>query len=202
MDPLEASRLVTDEYSAKILVATFKKAKSAIDLSREYGIPIAACYRRIHALERAGLIRCTERALTQKGKRISLYMSQLKNAYIFFENGRLRVRFQLATGITRDFGGDWKAVDVVEPILPTPTLEPLLHNPQAGPRTPRPASFIVTTGSGSVRWTSGPSSNPLTKASHGPCVRRGTFGFTIETVDNFLLYDPPKSAISPWIGSA
>ena len=120
VDPLEASRLVTDEYSAKILVATFKKPKSAIDLSREYGIPIAACYRRIHALERAGLIRCTERALTQKGKRISLYMSQLKNAYIFFENGRLRVRFQLATGITKGFGGDWKAVDVIEPILPTP----------------------------------------------------------------------------------
>ena len=118
MDPLEASRLVTDEYSAKILVATFKKPKSAFDLSREYGIPIAACYRRIHSLERAGLIRCTERALTQKGKRISLYMSQLKNAYIFFENGRLRVRFQLATGITKDFGGDWRAVDVVEPSLP------------------------------------------------------------------------------------
>jgi len=121
VDPLEASRLVTDEYSAKILVATFKKARSAIDLSREYGIPIAACYRRIHALERAGLIRCTERALTQKGKRISLYMSQLKNAYIFFENGRLRVRFQLATGITKDFGGDWRAVDVIEPSYPTAT---------------------------------------------------------------------------------
>lgn len=117
---MEASRLVTDEYSAKILVATFKKARSAIELSREYGIPIAACYRRIHALERAGLIRCTERALTQKGKRISLYMSQLKNAYIFFENGRLRVRFQLATGVTKDFGGDWRAVDVAEPTVLTP----------------------------------------------------------------------------------
>ncbi|HTD81091.1 MAG TPA: winged helix-turn-helix domain-containing protein [Thermoplasmata archaeon] len=115
MDPLEASRLVTDEYSAKILVATFKRPRSAIDLSREYGIPIAACYRRIHALEKAGLVRCTERALTQKGKRISLYMSQLKNAYIFFENGKLRVRFQLATGVMRDFGGDWKAVEVEEP---------------------------------------------------------------------------------------
>jgi len=33
-------------------------------------------------------------------------------AYIFFEGGRLRVRFQLASGITKDFGGDWKAVDV------------------------------------------------------------------------------------------
>src|SRR2546428_9378855 len=93
--------------------------KSAIAPSGECAFRIAACSRRIHALERAGLIRCTERALTQKGKRISLYMSQLKNAYIFFENGRLRVRFQLATGITRDFGGDWRAVDVVEPSLPT-----------------------------------------------------------------------------------
>jgi len=119
MDPLEASRLVTDEYSAKILVATFKRPRSAIDLSREYGIPIAACYRRIHSLEKAGLVRCTERALTQKGKRISLYMSQLKNAYIFFENGRLRVRFQLSTGVTRDFGGDWKAIEVEE--SPTPS---------------------------------------------------------------------------------
>ena len=91
-------------------MATFKKAKSAIDLSREYGIPIAACYRRIHALERAGLIRCTERALTQKGKRISLYMSQLKNAYIFFEGGKLRVRFQMVTGQIQDFGGEWNEI--------------------------------------------------------------------------------------------
>jgi len=104
---------VTDEYSAKILVATFKKPKSAIELSRDYGIPIAACYRRIHGLEKAGLLRCVARALTQKGKRISLYMSQLKNAYIFFEDGKLKVRFQLASGITKDFGGDWKAIDVL-----------------------------------------------------------------------------------------
>jgi predicted transcriptional regulator len=110
MDPLEASRLITDEYSAKILVATYKKPRSAIELSREYAIPIAACYRRIHALERAELLTCVERALTQKGKRISLYMSQLKNAYIFFENGKLRVRFHLASGVTQDFGGDWQAV--------------------------------------------------------------------------------------------
>ena len=113
MDPLEASRLITDEYAARILVATFKKPKSAIDLSREYGIPIAATYRRIHMLEKSGLIKCVERALTQRGKRISLYLSQLRNAYIFFENGRLRVRFQLASGVTKDFGGDWKAVDVL-----------------------------------------------------------------------------------------
>jgi len=112
MDPLEASRLITDEYAAKILVGTFKRAKSAIQLSREFGIPIAACYRRIRALEQAKLLSCVERILTRKGKRMSLYQSQLRNAYIFFEGGKLRVRFQLTTGITEDFGGDWKVVDV------------------------------------------------------------------------------------------
>ena len=115
MEALQVTQTIMDEYSARILLGTFDRPASAIELGRRFGIPIAACYRRIHALEKAGLVRCTERALTQKGKRISLYMSQLKNAYIFFENGKLRVRFQLATGVMRDFGGDWKAVEVEEP---------------------------------------------------------------------------------------
>ena len=115
MSPLQASQLLTDEYSAKILLATYKRRISAQEISQRYGIPIAACYRKIRTLEEVGLIQCVDRILTQKGKRKNLYTSCLRNAYIFFENGKLRVRFQLATGVTRDFGGDWKAVEVEEP---------------------------------------------------------------------------------------
>ncbi len=111
MTPLEASQLLTDEYSAKILLATYKRRISAQEISQRYGIPIAACYRKIRVLEEAGLIECVDRILTQKGKRKNLYTSCLKNAYIFFENGRLRARFQLATGVVRDFGGDWNGLD-------------------------------------------------------------------------------------------
>ena len=111
MDPLEASKIITDEYSAKILVATYKKAKSAIELSNRFDIPIAACYRRIRFLEKVGLIRCVDSVLTQKGKRVRIYLSQLKNAYIFFEHGRLRVRFELKAGVIEDFGGDWSPFD-------------------------------------------------------------------------------------------
>lgn len=114
MDALEATQLITDEYAVKILVATFKKARSAQELSRLYDIPIAACYRRIHALEKAGLLRSVDRILTRKGKRMHIYQSQLRNAYIFFERGKLRVRFQLASGVTSDFGGEWKVVDIFE----------------------------------------------------------------------------------------
>ncbi len=114
MNPLQASQLLTDEYSAKILLATYKRKISAQEISARYGIPIAACYRKIRVLEEAGLIECVDRVLTQKGKRKNLYTSRLRNAYIFFESGRLRARFQLITGVVKDFGGDWTGVDVLE----------------------------------------------------------------------------------------
>ncbi len=115
LSPLEASQLLTDEYSAKILLATYKRKISAQEISQRYGIPIAACYRKIRILEEVGLIQCVERILTQKGKRKNLYTSCLRNAYIFFENGKLRARFQLATGQVKDFGGDWNGLDLMKP---------------------------------------------------------------------------------------
>ncbi len=114
MNPLEASQLLTDEYSAKILLATYKRKISAQEISGRYGIPIAACYRKIRILEDAGLIECVDRILTQKGKRKNLYTSKLKNAYIFFESGRLRARFHLANGAVKDFGGDWNGMDFLQ----------------------------------------------------------------------------------------
>jgi len=105
MDAFEITQMLTDEYSAKILVGTFRGAKSAIQLSREYGIPIAACYRRIKSLEAVGLIRCVGKALTKKGKRIGLYSSHLKNAYIFFEGGKIKVRFELLDGKIINYDG-------------------------------------------------------------------------------------------------
>ena len=112
MNPLEASKIITDEYSAKILIATYKKPKSALELSRRFGVPITACYRRIHLLEKAGLLVCVDKILTKKGKRMNIYLSQLKNAYIFFEGGRLKVRFELKTGRVETYGGEWTFHDI------------------------------------------------------------------------------------------
>ena len=105
MDAIEASKIIADEYAAKILAATYTIPKSAIRLSHDLGIPIAACYRRIRMLESASLIRCEERVLTQKGKRMSVYVSNLKNAFIFLENGKLRVRFEMKSGRIDDYEG-------------------------------------------------------------------------------------------------
>ena len=60
------ARLLTDEYAERILVATYYNHMSAQELSEKYDIPIAACYRRIHELERLGLIKCEKEITGEK----------------------------------------------------------------------------------------------------------------------------------------
>jgi len=103
LSPFLYSQLLTDEYAAKILTAIMKSPLSAQKLSEMLGIPIAACYRRIKLLEQHGLIMCKERKLSQQGKRINMYISMVKNAYIFFEDGKLRVRLELVSGVNKEF---------------------------------------------------------------------------------------------------
>lgn len=107
MHALETSRLLTDEYSAKILLATMTKPRSAFELSESLGIPIAACYRKIHLLEKAGLLICAERRLTQAGKRISLYQSKVRIAQIIFERNRIRARIEMSDGTTENYNYDF-----------------------------------------------------------------------------------------------
>jgi len=102
MHVLQTSRLLTEEYSSKILMATMGKPKSAFDLSDALGIPIAACYRKIKILEDAGFLRCCERRLTQSGKRMSMYKSNVRNANITFERNRIRARIEMEDGSSTD----------------------------------------------------------------------------------------------------
>lgn len=106
MHALETSRLLTEEYSAKILLATMGKPKTAFELSEKLGVPIAACYRKIKILEDAGMIFCVERRLTQAGKRISLYKANVKNAQIVFERNKVRAKIEMIDGTTQDTSYD------------------------------------------------------------------------------------------------
>jgi len=103
MHALETSRLLTEEYSAKILLATMGKPKSALELSENLGIPIAACYRKIKLLDKAGLIFCSERRLTRAGKRVSVYRSKVRNAQIIFERGKIKARLEMVDGTIEDY---------------------------------------------------------------------------------------------------
>ena len=98
MQALETSSLLTEEYSIKVLVALMGLPKSVNELSEKLGIPIAACYRRIRSLEKAGLLYCVDRGLTQKGKRVCLYKARIRNGMIILEKNKVRVRLDMIDG--------------------------------------------------------------------------------------------------------
>ncbi|MEE8199313.1 MAG: helix-turn-helix domain-containing protein [Thermoplasmata archaeon] len=90
----DISRLLTDDYAERILVATHQRAKSVQEVSDRYDIPIAACYRKVHELEDAGFLRCSRIVTTPKGKAMKLYQATLKRAQLRFESGSFEVRFE------------------------------------------------------------------------------------------------------------
>lgn len=96
MNPIQLTKLLSDEQKLMILSSTFRVPKSINDLSTTLGIPLTACYRRTKELEKAGLIEQTERVLTKEGKRVSLYRSNLKSAYLTFEDGRMRSYLEIS----------------------------------------------------------------------------------------------------------
>jgi predicted ArsR family transcriptional regulator len=89
----EVSRLLADDYSQKILTSTYASPMSAQRLSRICQIPIAACYRRIHELEQAGLLGVDREKEVYKGRKVRLYKCRLRSATIKFLNGKFAVRY-------------------------------------------------------------------------------------------------------------
>src|SRR5438046_5443268 len=98
----DVSRLLTDEYAERILVATQSTSRSVQEISDKYDIPIAACYRKIHELEEAGFFNVVELVTTQKGKTKKLYSSLLKSAQLVYQKAMLNVQFELDIGIEND----------------------------------------------------------------------------------------------------
>ncbi len=89
----EVSQLLADDYSQKILVNTYSVPMSAQRLSKACQIPIAACYRRIHELEEAGLLTVDREKEIYKGRKVRLYRCKLRSATIKFNNGKFAVRY-------------------------------------------------------------------------------------------------------------
>lgn len=102
----EISKLLTDEYAERILVATQERPRSVQDISDRHDIPIAACYRKIHELEAAGFLRCAEIVTTPKGKTMKLYRSQLVSAVLVYQDGIFKVKFEFENN-DKDINGKW-----------------------------------------------------------------------------------------------
>lgn len=105
---IDATEVMADEDVEKILLGTFNRPKTAKQLSDTYGIPIAICYKKIAKLERMGLLDFEE-MVTSKGRTIRAYKANLDDAYVFFEGGKVKIRFKIALGLARDFRARFNA---------------------------------------------------------------------------------------------
>ena len=113
MSVLEVSKIITDEYSMKILAGAFNDPKTASELSIKFEIPIAACYRKIRILENFGLLECTDKMLPQDGRGVKLYRSLVKDAFLFYESGKLRVCLNHVKNQKVDFDETWDALNII-----------------------------------------------------------------------------------------
>lgn len=105
--PVSILNLMSNKQVSKILVSTYKVPKSVQALSKINDIPIAACYRKVRALEELGFLMCVDSRLNENGKRVKYYQCQIINAHFFLEKGKFRARVQLSSGIIDDYGGAW-----------------------------------------------------------------------------------------------
>lgn len=112
LDALEMSRLLIDEYSVKILSYARDKPKSVLEMCEALSIPMTLGYRRVNILTKLGLMGCQGKVLTRSGKWMKIYLSKVKGAFIFFENGKLRMKFELKNGEEK-WTEDWLPIDQV-----------------------------------------------------------------------------------------
>ena len=107
---IDATKFVMDHEAERIIAGTYEKERTATEISELYGIPISNCYRKINELKKAGLLEITGYRLSKRGKKINLYQANLKDAYVFYENGKMKVRFQVILEMTRDFMSRFQSV--------------------------------------------------------------------------------------------
>jgi predicted transcriptional regulator len=88
------SDLLADEYAGKILSLTFTQPRSVQEICALTGIPIAVAYRRVTALESAGLIKCSRTEVATTGKKSKYYVCQVDMVRLTFREGRFEVEIE------------------------------------------------------------------------------------------------------------
>jgi len=88
-------RSVPGDEAGRILLATASKPMTARHLSEMLDIPIVECYRKIKFLESLGLLSKATTLISARGRGISLYSSQLREARLFYSNNRIKMALKL-----------------------------------------------------------------------------------------------------------
>jgi|GEM_PF-655875 DNA-binding Lrp family transcriptional regulator len=87
----ELVRALSDDYSRKIILSIMSKSEPIEEISREQGIPISTCYRRVHDLLVSGIVKPDKTIILEDGKKYICYKAAFKNATINLDASELSV---------------------------------------------------------------------------------------------------------------
>lgn len=111
---VSASELLMDQDVEKILLGTYKRPRSISEISDAYGIPLVLCYHKANKLLELGLLKTAETMYTKAGKTIYFYEANIDDAYVFYDNGKLKVRFSIVLQMASDLRNRLKGVAKIE----------------------------------------------------------------------------------------
>jgi hypothetical protein len=92
LDPIFISKMLTDEFTIKILTAAYKENVSAYDLCRMFDIPVMRCFSLVKQLENAGLLVPAATVPQSNGNIRTYYRSKVRAVTITIENGKLAIK--------------------------------------------------------------------------------------------------------------
>lgn len=73
------------------MISTIPSPKSVEDLSKENGIPLSTCYRRVHELIDAQVLLIDRIVVTNDGKRFEVVRSAFRAVQVDLESGDMKV---------------------------------------------------------------------------------------------------------------
>lgn len=101
-----------DDCSIAILRATTDRARSAMDLVREFTFPSSTVYRPISELMDARLLVVEKIVVTDDGKKFSLYRSAVKEIRAEYRLGKVEVTVLLNEDIASKLSRLWDSMRV------------------------------------------------------------------------------------------
>lgn len=107
---LDVPMVFVDETSTKILLASLYHPRTGVEISRLTGIALAETFARLKILQKKGLLDVVSHRPNLRGLELAVYQASFQDAYIFVENGKVKVRFQLASCDATDMWGETTAL--------------------------------------------------------------------------------------------
>lgn len=96
---------------SQVLQACIGRARSAKAISEQVDVPMVTCYRHLHELEEAGLVRVERSAMTKTGRPYDLYQSTVDRAGLRLDSKGLHADWSLRTDMRDRLHGLWRQLE-------------------------------------------------------------------------------------------